>query len=544
MKDEILEKALPTDQSPIPRYQILDVDGSVLHDNVEVRLVNDVQQTGTPYSTDAVLQDAVANSMGLSNTATPNDAFKKLASSRVVTLNYSNSGTQHFLTGLLGLTGIISCVFTPTAPYKAGDAILIGGTQYTIQLSNGDTASDNLFVSGATVSVILDTVGKKVNFKAGGGYVKGDVIAAEYLEYAFLTDPTKMIENFYGYDRETFPRFCCCFMSDPSIFATQLNNGGVYKNPLSVSGFQIATGMVRNKICPDLPDDAEVVEFDNGIVLFCTSTTTSSEAVLSLSLVDFKSGQLLKTSTVSSLFNSSSVVYIHRDVNGSGFTIRGPKREISTSGSNVVSRAELIHLDENLQETHRIDLKFNGSGSDNYYYNSCFLYDSGYFYGLKQVETYDSRSCLCKIDAVSGAIEELSGSDFSSWFNELVLIGETLYIFHDEYYLDAYKWGGNFNKIASIGSRCENSTTMGYFYYNRYSLVNGLLVTRYDTSTYAVFDGGTKPIATGLVPSSVVPRYMYRGSYNSDLIFLNQNESYDFVSHPPFTGIKILEVVK
>lgn len=169
MRDEILEKALPTDQSPIPRYQILDADGSVLHDNVEVRLVNNVQQPGTPYSTDAVLQDAVANSMGLSNSATPNDAFKKLASSRVVTLNYSNSGTQHFLTGLLGLTGIISCVFTPTAPYKEGDTLLIEGTQYTIQLSNGDKADAGLFVAGATVAIVVDTAGKKVNFKSAGG---------------------------------------------------------------------------------------------------------------------------------------------------------------------------------------------------------------------------------------------------------------------------------------------------------------------------------------------------------------------------------------
>lgn len=169
MRDEILEKALPTDQSPIPRYQILDADGSVLHDNVEVRLVNNVQQPGTPYSADAVLQDAVANSMGLSNSATPNDAFKKLASSRVVTLNYSNSGTQHFLTGLLGLTGTISCVFTPTAPYKEGDTLLVEGTQYTIQLSNGDKADAGLFVAGATVAIVVDTAGKKVNFKSAGG---------------------------------------------------------------------------------------------------------------------------------------------------------------------------------------------------------------------------------------------------------------------------------------------------------------------------------------------------------------------------------------
>ncbi len=84
-------------------------------------------------------------------------------------LSYSKAGTTHQLTGLSGVSGTVSAVFTASDVYSAGDTFTIDGTPYTIQLTNGEAAEDNLFVSGATVSVILDTVGKKINFKAGGG---------------------------------------------------------------------------------------------------------------------------------------------------------------------------------------------------------------------------------------------------------------------------------------------------------------------------------------------------------------------------------------
>ena len=87
----------------------------------------------------------------------------------VHTLGYSKSGTQHRLTGLNGLSGTLSCVFKATAAFNAGDTFTVDGTAYTVQLSNGEAAEANLFVSGATVLVVVDTVGKKVNFKAGGG---------------------------------------------------------------------------------------------------------------------------------------------------------------------------------------------------------------------------------------------------------------------------------------------------------------------------------------------------------------------------------------
>ena len=108
---------------------------------------------------------------------TINAAFDGLAASNqlpaqnklVYTLGYSKSGTTHALTGLSGVTGTVSCVFTATAAYAAGDTFTVDGTAYTIQLSNGEEPEDNLFVSGASVPVVVDTAGKKVNFKAAGG---------------------------------------------------------------------------------------------------------------------------------------------------------------------------------------------------------------------------------------------------------------------------------------------------------------------------------------------------------------------------------------
>lgn len=95
-------------------------------------------------------------------------------------LSYTKSGTVHQLTGLAGITGAASCIFMAAAAFNAGDTFTVDGTAYTVQLSNGEEAEDNLFVSGAAVPVIVDTGAKKVNFKAGGR--KGN-------EYAPLTVP-------------------------------------------------------------------------------------------------------------------------------------------------------------------------------------------------------------------------------------------------------------------------------------------------------------------------------------------------------------------
>lgn len=85
------------------------------------------------------------------------------------TLTHSKYGTTHNLAGLSGVSGTVSCVFKATAAFNAGDTIRVDNTGYTIQLSNGEDPEDNLFVSGATVAVIVDKGNYRVNFKSGGG---------------------------------------------------------------------------------------------------------------------------------------------------------------------------------------------------------------------------------------------------------------------------------------------------------------------------------------------------------------------------------------
>lgn len=86
----------------------------------------------------------------------------------IPTLGYSKEGTVHQLTGLLGVSGLVSCIFTATDNFVEGDTVTVDGETYAIQLSNGDTPGNNMFVSGAVISVIVDKEGKKVNFKSGG----------------------------------------------------------------------------------------------------------------------------------------------------------------------------------------------------------------------------------------------------------------------------------------------------------------------------------------------------------------------------------------
>ena len=79
-------------------------------------------------------------------------------------LDYAKSGTVHALTGLNGATGVLSCQFKATAAFAAGDTVKVDGVAYTIQLSTGETADDNLFVSGAVVAVIFGHRSEKGKF--------------------------------------------------------------------------------------------------------------------------------------------------------------------------------------------------------------------------------------------------------------------------------------------------------------------------------------------------------------------------------------------
>lgn len=156
--------------------------------------------------------------------------LNELSQNAIWPLQYAKSGTTHQLTGLTAVSGVVSCVFTATADFVAGDTVTVDGTAYTIQLSSGDAPTDKLFVSGATVSVVVDKENKRVNFKAGGGYVKGDVIAAENLkittakykstnDFSFGSSKNISVSHQYQYRnwftlmRDNIP-YMCAYRSD------------------------------------------------------------------------------------------------------------------------------------------------------------------------------------------------------------------------------------------------------------------------------------------------------------------------------------------
>lgn len=115
----------------------------------------------------------------------------------LMVLNHSKSGTVHNLTGFGDAEGSVISVFKASANYVAGDTIKIDDTSYTIKLSNGENADDNLFVSGATVEIIVDTENKIVNFKAGGGLSDAKLAAANAAPGDVRTG-----KKFYAGDKE------------------------------------------------------------------------------------------------------------------------------------------------------------------------------------------------------------------------------------------------------------------------------------------------------------------------------------------------------
>ena len=110
--------------------------------------------------------------------------------SMVVTLTHQKSGTVHAFTGLGSRTGLVPCQFKATADYTAGDIATIDETAYTIVLTSDEAPEDGLFVYGRSVLVDVDTVGKTINFKAGGGLTKAKLALATATEATVFNGKT------------------------------------------------------------------------------------------------------------------------------------------------------------------------------------------------------------------------------------------------------------------------------------------------------------------------------------------------------------------
>ena len=76
MKDEILSKVYAADAAAIPRYRIVNKDGSIVDEGVEIQLMNSVEQEGTMFNKFNILKDSTAALYGLTPDAVPDDVFQ------------------------------------------------------------------------------------------------------------------------------------------------------------------------------------------------------------------------------------------------------------------------------------------------------------------------------------------------------------------------------------------------------------------------------------------------------------------------------------
>ena len=116
--------------------------------------------------------------------------------SMVVTLTHTKSDTVHAFTGLGERTGLVPCQFKSTAGYTEGDTAIIDGTAYTITLTGADAPETDLFVSGKSILIDVDTEGKLINFKSGGGLTNGKLALADATEDTVFNGRT-----FYARDK-------------------------------------------------------------------------------------------------------------------------------------------------------------------------------------------------------------------------------------------------------------------------------------------------------------------------------------------------------
>lgn len=100
-------------------------------------------------------------------------------------LTCSKTGSTHALSGFPSVTGLVSCVFKADEDYAANDGFTVNSTSYSVQTLDGKALTAGAFKAGAVVPVIIDTVGKKINFKMGGSRQAGTRLVTEI----FVGDP-------------------------------------------------------------------------------------------------------------------------------------------------------------------------------------------------------------------------------------------------------------------------------------------------------------------------------------------------------------------
>ena len=173
MQNEILKPVLATDETAIPRYDIVNPDGSVAQQNVELRLKNEVMQQGTPYDEESVLPATLREKLGLSFESTPADALLAILSSSggAVIKNSPPTATDEETVGKLWI--IPKMVFHNLIP----NAISPDSSQWVSNNGIVSTSANSLTLTGDGTDLSMNTsVNLLTNPYAGHKiYVHADV---------------------------------------------------------------------------------------------------------------------------------------------------------------------------------------------------------------------------------------------------------------------------------------------------------------------------------------------------------------------------------
>lgn len=118
-------------------------------------------------SADSLSADVAAHGESLTKLETDLSAAESaVAAGKTYTLTHSKSGTVHTLAGIPELQGVFAAQFRAMADFAEGDTF----AGYVAKPNGEETVlPDKVFISGDIVSVVVDTVNKKLGFKIGGG---------------------------------------------------------------------------------------------------------------------------------------------------------------------------------------------------------------------------------------------------------------------------------------------------------------------------------------------------------------------------------------
>lgn len=201
-RDEVLEKALSTDESAIPRFNIIGEDGTTLYRNARLELANNILTPGTPINKVA-LDEILAASGVTGGTSTAytleQDNFIladgapvrfriHAASGSPATLNINATGAKAIKTVTNGdMPAAIPAGMWLDAVYSASaDAyILTGGSVSAAQMAAWDaktTQAEAKSIAAAQSKVIsvtrITTAAKQIDITVPSGYARYRLVGA------------------------------------------------------------------------------------------------------------------------------------------------------------------------------------------------------------------------------------------------------------------------------------------------------------------------------------------------------------------------------